>query len=52
MAIVQQFARQIFEGINFLHESMNITHTDLKVIIFNFILSNHLFFIFSLRICY
>ena len=27
---VQEFARQIFEGVGFLHDAMGITHTDLK----------------------
>lgn len=29
--IIQQFAKQILEGIGFLHEKIHLTHTDLKV---------------------
>jgi serine/threonine protein kinase len=28
---IREFARQIFEGIGYLHEKLNLTHTDLKV---------------------
>jgi serine/threonine protein kinase len=31
ITLVQCFARQMFEGISFLHEKMRLTHTDLKV---------------------
>jgi hypothetical protein len=31
MHIIQEFARQILQGIGFLHEKMELTHTDLKV---------------------
>jgi serine/threonine protein kinase len=31
---IREFARQIFEGIGYLHDKLNLTHTDLKVNIF------------------
>lgn len=42
---IQEFARQMFEGMSFLHDKMELTHTDLKVIMING-------FIFSLKIYY
>ncbi len=30
MPMIQDFARQIMEGISFLHENLGLTHTDLK----------------------
>jgi serine/threonine-protein kinase SRPK3 len=30
MPIIQSFARQILQGISFMHEKLNLTHTDLK----------------------
>lgn len=32
MEMIQEFAKQIFEGISFLHNKLKLTHTDLKVI--------------------
>lgn len=31
MNSIQQFARQILEGLDFLHHELKLTHTDLKV---------------------